>query len=172
MYQQYKQRDFHIKSILVAVVMVSVVLFIFMKSQKQIFNRDREENKQMGTIEFVADHAHLKPLKMLEILPGEVVEKMQSKDDFVLLDVRTQQEYDEFHIEDSVLVPIDELSQESLEVVGIGNKTKEKDIIIYCRSGARSERAYHKLVELGYRDVKSVAGGILHWQKDNYPFIK
>jgi rhodanese-related sulfurtransferase len=107
-----------------------------------------------------------------EISPSDVVKKVRSKEDVVLLDVRTLEEYEEVHLEDALLLPVQELSQESLTNIGLGEDAKDKEIILYCRSGARSQTAYNIMKSLGYTNIKSVAGGMIHWQEDQYPLTE
>lgn len=107
-----------------------------------------------------------------EISPGDVVKKVQSNEDFVLLDVRTLEEYEEMHLENALLLPVQELSQETLTSIGLGEDAKDKEIVLYCRSGARSQTAYNVMKSLGYTNIKSVAGGMIHWQEDQYPLTE
>lgn len=107
-----------------------------------------------------------------EISPNDVVEKIENKEDIILLDVRTSEEYAEVHIEGALLIPVEELSAQSLENIGLGEDAKNKEIIIYCRSGARSKTAYDIMKSLGFTNIKSVSGGMMHWQEDNYPFVE
>jgi len=107
-----------------------------------------------------------------EIYPGDVVEKIEQDEDIVLLDVRTLEEYAEIHLKNALLLPVQELSQESLTNIGLGEDSKNKEIIIYCRSGARAKTAYDIMKSLGYTNIKSVAGGMIHWEEDEYPFTE
>jgi len=91
---------------------------------------------------------------------------------FILLDVRTPEEYAEIHLENALLLPVQELSQESLASIGLGADMKDKEIIIYCRSGSRSQTAYNIMESLGYTNIKSVAGGMIHWEEDRYPLTE
>lgn len=104
-----------------------------------------------------------------EIYPGVVAEKIAAGEDIILLDVRTPEEYEEVHLENALLLPVQELSQASLNNIGLGEAAKDKEIILYCRSGARSKTAYDIMKSLGYTDIKSVAGGMIHWEEDEYP---
>lgn len=76
----------------------------------------------------------------------------------LLLDVRTQEEYDEAHIEGAVLVPYDALPD------NLKNLPEDKDtvIIVYCRSGRRSAIAAQTLTDMGYTQVFDL-GGIQSW---------
>lgn len=86
------------------------------------------------------------------------MEMMESGDDFILVDVRTQEEYDEGHIEGALLLPLDQLETLSEEQL----TDKDATILVYCRSGNRSAQASKILVDLGYQDVYDF-GGIIDW---------
>jgi rhodanese-related sulfurtransferase len=107
-----------------------------------------------------------------EIYPADVAQKIEDGEDIVLLDVRTAEEYAEVHLEGALLLPVQELSAQTLTDIGLGENMKDKEIIIYCRSGARSKTAYDIMTSLGYTNIKSSAGGMVHWEEDNYPFTE
>ena len=89
----------------------------------------------------------------------ELQNKLNVKENFVLLDVRTQEEFNAGHIPSAILLPYDEINLKAATVL----PEKEKEIVLYCRSGRRSAIAKKALVELGYKDVKDF-GGINRWQ--------
>lgn len=107
-----------------------------------------------------------------EIYPGDVVEKIKNNEDIILLDVRTPEEYEEMHLQNALLLPVQELSAKSLAEIGLGDDAKDKEIVLYCRSGARSKTAYDIMKSLGYTNIKSSAGGMIHWLEDEYPFTE
>ncbi|OXS26794.1 MAG: hypothetical protein BI182_03545 [Acetobacterium sp. MES1] len=76
----------------------------------------------------------------------------------VILDVRTQEEYNEGHIENAVLIPDTEISAKAPTVLADSNQT----ILVYCRTGRRSAEAAKKLVDLGYSNIYDF-GGIVDW---------
>lgn len=117
-------------------------------------------------------HAHNDNLASHEISPGDVVKKVKANEDMVLLDVRTLEEYENIHLKEALLLPVQKLSQETLTNIGLGENAKNKEIILYCRSGARSQTAFNIMESLGYTNIKSVAGGIVHWQEDQYPLTE
>lgn len=78
----------------------------------------------------------------------------------ILLDVRTKKEYNEKHIPNSILIPIDSLSDEVENII----KDKESEIIVYCRSGRRSKIACEKLANLGYSHLYNLEDGIKNWK--------
>lgn len=77
---------------------------------------------------------------------------------FIILDVRTQEEYDEGHIDGAVLLPYDQIPQEAASIL----PDKAATILVYCRSGNRSATASNALIDLGYTDVQDF-GGIIDW---------
>ena len=70
--------------------------------------------------------------------------KIISEDNYIILDVRTKEEYDELHVVDAVNIPYDEIYEDV-------NLDKDKLILVYCRSGNRSSIAYDILEDLGYK---------------------
>ena len=80
---------------------------------------------------------------------------------FIILDVRTKEEYDQGHIPDAVLLPNEIIGTDEIAVL----PDKEQLILVYCRSGNRSKQAAAKLVNLGYTNVREF-GGIIDWPYD------
>ena len=89
----------------------------------------------------------------------ELQNKLNAQENFVLLDVRTQEEFDAGHIAGAILLPYDEIALKAATVL----PDKEKEIVLYCRSGRRSAIAKKALVELGYKDIEDF-GGINRWK--------
>lgn len=89
----------------------------------------------------------------------ELQQKLTDKAPIVLLDVRTQEEFNNGHIPGALLLPYDEIDQKAAQLL----PEKEKEIIIYCRSGRRSAIAKDSLEALGYTNVKDF-GGMNRWQ--------
>ncbi len=83
---------------------------------------------------------------------------MDENPDIILVDVRTQSEFDEGHIEGALLLPLDSLSSNAQKVL----KDKTAIIIVYCRSGNRSATAIDLLYDLGYANLYDM-GGIINW---------
>jgi rhodanese-related sulfurtransferase len=79
-------------------------------------------------------------------------------DNTVLLDVRTEEEFQENRIEGAVLLPDNEIGERALDEL----PDKNARILVYCRSGVRSKKAANELVEMGYKRVYDF-GGILDW---------
>lgn len=89
----------------------------------------------------------------------ELQQKLTDKAPIVLLDVRTQEEFNNGHIPGALLLPYDEIDQKAAQLL----PEKEKEIIIYCRSGRRSAIAKDSLEALEYTNVKDF-GGMNRWQ--------
>lgn len=135
-------------------------------------NDEHNDSGMMGMMKGHDDEHGDDEVKDYEIYPGKVADKIKNGKDIILLDVRTPEEYEEIHLKNSLLLPVGELSANTLADIGLGESAKDKEIIIYCRSGARSKQAYDIMNSLGYTNIKSVAGGMVHWQEDNYPFTE
>lgn len=83
---------------------------------------------------------------------------MSESDDYVILDVRTTEEYAEGHIKDAVNVPNESIGDDVIEEL----PDKKQQIFVYCRSGNRSKQASEKLAALGYDNIVEF-GGIKDW---------
>ncbi len=93
-----------------------------------------------------------------QITAEESKKIMDSGEEYTLLDVREQDEFDEGHIPNAILISYTEIEVKAKEVL----PDKDKQILVYCRSGRRSKIAAESLVTLGYTDVKEF-GGIIDW---------
>ncbi len=91
----------------------------------------------------------------------ELRDKLERREDFLLLDVRTPKEYGDCARSGAHLLPVQELSFRADEL------PKEKEIVVYCRTGNRSAFAAAYLSRLGYT-VRNLEGGILSWTSTDY----
>ena len=91
-------------------------------------------------------------------ISAEEAYEMMASQEVVVVDVRTQEEYDGGHIENAVLVPNESIVSEMPEAL----PDKEATLLIYCRSGRRSKEAAQKLLSLGYQSVYDF-GGVIDW---------
>ena len=94
----------------------------------------------------------------VNITAEEAKQIMDSEEGYIILDVRTQEEYDQGHIPGAILIPDTEIKAKAEDVL----TDKEQMILVYCRSGRRSKLAAETLVELGYTNIKEF-GGIIDW---------
>ena len=83
--------------------------------------------------------------------------------DAFFLDVREQTEWDEYHAPGTTLIPLGELPTRLAEV------PKDKPIVVVCRSGNRSQSGRDILLQAGFTNVTSMAGGLNQWRAAGYP---
>lgn len=106
---------------------------------------------------------------MLKVLTvEELKEKLDNKEDLLLVDCREQFEWDVEHIEGAELIPLSVFQNEYTKI----QDWKDKQVVMQCQSGARSEKMGDFLIEKGFSDVANLEGGILAWKKNNFPIIK
>ena len=94
----------------------------------------------------------------VNITAEEAKEIIDSEEGYIILDVRTQEEYDEGHIPGAILIPYTQIEEKANEML----LDKDQLILVYCRSGRRSKIAAEALAELGYTNIKEF-GGIIDW---------
>ena len=90
----------------------------------------------------------------------------QSPIPFMVLDVRTPEEYAAGHIQGAKLIPVQELSEHLAEL------PKDRQIYVYCHSGRRSAKAAAMLAKHGFSRVENMVGGIEAWKAAGYPVVK
>ena len=94
----------------------------------------------------------------VNITAEEAKQIMDSEEGYIILDVRTQEEYDQGHIPGAIVISHEEIEEKAEEVL----TDKDQLILVYCRSGRRSKIAAEALVERGYTNIKEF-GGIIDW---------
>ena len=99
-----------------------------------------------------------------QISGAEAKALMDSESGYIIIDARTQTEYDEGHIAGAILIPEYEIADRAEKEL----PDKNQLILVYCRSGRRSKIAAEELVKLGYTNVKEF-GGIIDWK---YEIVK
>ena len=100
----------------------------------------------------------------MDISPEEVFQIMENNEDYLIVDVRTKEEFDSGHLEGALLLPVQELGERLDEL------PMDKPIIVYCRSGNRSRTAANILIDNGFTMVYDM-GGISSWTAEGYPVI-
>ena len=96
-----------------------------------------------------------------QITMTEAVEMMNTESNYIILDVRTYEEYNEGHVPGAICIPNETIGSEDLSAL----PDKNQLILVYCRSGNRSKQASEKLVRLGYTNIVEF-GGIRDWTGD------
>ena len=94
----------------------------------------------------------------VNITAQQAKEIMDTQKGYIILDTRTQEEYDESHIPGAILIPYDEILEKAESVL----TDKNQLLLVYCRSGRRSKLASEDLVKLGYTNIQEF-GGIIDW---------
>ena len=94
----------------------------------------------------------------VNITAEEAKQIMDTEEGYIILDVRTQEEYDQGHIPGAIVISHEEITEKAEEML----TDKNQLILVYCRSGRRSKIAAEALVELGYTNIKEF-GGIIDW---------
>ena len=96
-----------------------------------------------------------------QISVSEAYSKYQSGT--FVLDVRTQEEWDEFHAPNTTLIPLDQLPARLNEL------PRDREIVVVCRSGNRSQEGRDILLQAGFEQVTSMTGGLNEWRASGYP---
>tara|TARA_Y100000590_G_C14866535_1_gene693467 strand:+ start:186 stop:506 length:321 start_codon:yes stop_codon:yes gene_type:complete len=92
-------------------------------------------------------------------------EKISNKDNFILLDVRTDSEYFLSNIEGAIHIPMNDIPNK------LNTIDKSKEIIVQCKSGKRSAKVCQFLLNNNYENVKNLKGGIIAWANEIDPTI-
>lgn len=105
--------------------------------------------------------------KVATIKAEELKARLQSKDkNFVLLDTRSAKEYKGGHLKDARFVNFETFTLKEVEDI-----PKDREIIVYCLSGGRSNRVGMQLLGAGYENVHNLEGGISSWKEKKYPIV-
>jgi len=101
-------------------------------------------------------------------LPPRLFERAIEKDNGVLVDVRTPEEYAEEHLKGATLINF----KDSAFAENVGKLDKEKPVYLYCHSGNRSAKARDLMISQGFKKVVHLEGGIEKWKSDGMPVEK
>jgi len=98
----------------------------------------------------------------------DLIQENADNHDFIILDVRTPEEYDGGYIEGAINIDFNsEDFSAQLETLD-----KDKTYLIYCRTGRRSAGARDVMEELGFREVYNMSGGIVEWEAQGLPIVR
>ena len=101
------------------------------------------------------------PAPAAELTVAQAYQKYQ--EGVFFLDVRTREEWNQFHIQGSALIPLDELQDR------LGELPKDREIVVVCLTGHRSLTAVNLLQQAGFTRLASLTGGLQAWKDANYP---
>ena len=97
----------------------------------------------------------------------EMMNINKSNTTFIILDVRTPEEYSEAHIDNAENIDFNSSTfNEEIEKLDKNNK-----YLVYCRSGHRSSNAVKLMIKLGFTDLHNLSGGIRKWKKEDLPLV-
>ena len=103
------------------------------------------------------------------IEPGKLVERIEKKDpNVVVLDVRTPEEFASGHVPGAKNIPHDQLPNRLAELAG----AKDKEVVVYCRSGRRADMAIDTLSAQGFKRLMHLDGDMIKWQEEKRPLEK
>lgn len=105
-------------------------------------------------------------IEVNNISAKQAKELIEKGNEVFILDVRTREEYNDFHLKGANLIPIQELEQ------NISKIPKDKKVIVYCAKGKRSAKACEILKSKGLKELYNVEGGINQWKSEGYPVGK
>ena len=123
-------------SVVFAILIILGAIFIFIPKDKEV------------TVELNTRYVSM----------DEITEIMEQNEGYVILDVRTHEEYNEGHIPNAICIPNETIDESVINEL----PDKSQLILIYCRSGNRSKQATQKLENLGYTNLVEF-GGIIDW---------
>ena len=119
----------------------------------------KEIKNESTTKENISENSTIASIGYQQISGEEAKSIMDTQEGYIIIDARTQEEFDEGHIENAILIPEYEISERAENEL----PDKTQLILVYCRSGRRSKIASQALADLGYTNVKEF-GGIIDWQ--------
>ena len=128
--------------IVLLLLAISLIIFFIMGCAKQAAKT--EGDKSVG---------------YQKIAPAALKTRLDKGEKLIIVDVRTKEEYDSGHIPNSLLIPYDEIEKKAPALL----TDKNAAIIVYCRTGRRSEIAAKALIGMGYTNVADM-GGISDWK--------
>jgi sulfur-carrier protein adenylyltransferase/sulfurtransferase len=127
----------------------------------------RRRCDQHQTITKLIDYEEFcSPVNETDITPTQLAEKLSRGDAVVMIDVREPYEWNAGHIEGAEHIPMAQLPEQ------LGAIDREHEVVMICRSGARSERARQFLRQQGFEKVKNLVGGMQRWSREVDPSVR
>ena len=100
-----------------------------------------------------------------DITPLDLSQRLKDGEDIVLVDVREPHEWNAGHLQNAQHIPMGQLVARLAEI------PRDREVVMICRSGARSAHAQHHLLQSGYERVRNLAGGMMRWAREVDPSI-
>lgn len=90
------------------------------------------------------------------------IAEYQGKNNHVLIDVRTPDEFKSGHVAKAKNIPLNTISKKMKSI------PKDKPVVLICRTGSRSGMAARQLAGAGYENILNLKGGVMRWQADGH----
>ena len=132
------------------------------KEEEKTVDKTPETEEAESAEEAQEENRDIEVTEIKLISPEEVYEIIENGEDYLIVDVRTEEEYNTGHLKGALLLPAQELEDRLDEF------PKDERIIVYCRSGNRSRTVAEILVNNGFSQIYDM-GGIGDWIKEGYP---
>lgn len=109
------------------------------------------------------EQASEKPATAINVSVNDLAKAVSAEEDYIILDVREQWEYDAGHVPGVTLIPLGQLEARASEL------PDDKTLYVICHSGVRSLRASDMLLKAGKKDIRNVEGGTVAWAQSGLP---
>lgn len=116
--------------------------------------------KKVEDVENMSENQNIFEEKEVKVSITEAKEIIERDKELLILDTRTQEEYDAGHIEGAILIPYNKLEMNLDELYGF----EDKPILVYCRTGNRSALAVDILIENGFNKIYHMNQGFSRWK--------
>lgn len=145
---------------MITVIILALITFIMVGCTNNSNNAGTDQNLTSENVAKQSEEASTSSEEpfLKKISAADAKEMIDTTKDLIILDVRTNEEFEEGHIKDAILIPDYEIETKAEELLTDKNAT----ILVYCRSGRRSALASQTLSDLGYSSIFDF-GGIIDW---------
>lgn len=140
-------------------LIIGLIVFSVQQKNSNMKNVLNEEKNMISNTKTTKQYNNLSAAEFTELI---------KKEEVIVVDVRTEAEYNRGHIKNSKLIPIDKFDK----TMDGDPLPKDKKILVYCQSGNRSRTAASSLIVRGYSEVFNLKGGILSWETSGQPLEK
>ena len=144
-----KKITFLILGIIIIVIVLILLISTLMKT-----------NQKVEEVEDMANNGDLFANKEVKITVAQAREVIAENKDLLILDTRTQEEYNAGHIEGAILIPYNKIEINLDQLDGF----EDKPILVYCRTGSRSAVAVDTLIENGFNKIYHMNQGFSRWK--------
>lgn len=135
-------------------VIIGIIIILLISTFTGINNKKSEEIEDMNGSENIFEE------KEVKVSIAEAKEIIAENKELLILDTRTQEEYDAGHIEGAILIPYNKLEMNLDQLDGY----EDKPILVYCRTGSRSAVAVDTLIENGFNKIYHMNQGFSRWK--------